>query len=237
MCAVSCVVRPAVAGAGIDDSLAPLRSEEGLRRLSQRGVMNERELETLLASGARPTKRHEVVLQWILVRTTVAGGGSGCEDRAMRGGAGFEQSLCETCKHLRAACGTVPDQMVERMPLAYVHVVHVMVDLLLLLAPLALYPKAGALGTPLCGVLTLFYRGLLELAKSFLDPFGNEGSRAQNIQSDVLLAEVNRGSSGWWRAGARVPFDAPFGRLSEEGDGCRTEEGAAQPPPPAAVAA
>ena len=83
----------------------------------------------------------------------------------------------------------------------------------LLLAPLALYPKAGALGTPLCGVLTLFYRGLLELAKSFLDPFGNEGSRAQNIQSDVLLAEVNRGSSGWWRAGARVPYDAPFGRL------------------------
>ena len=103
-------------------------------------------------------------------------------------------------------------QMVERMPLAYVHVVHVMIDLLLVLSPLALYPKVGALTVPLCGILTLFYRGLLELSKSFLDPFGNEGSCAQNIQSDVLITEINRGSAGWERGGAALPFDVvePF---------------------------
>ena len=31
-------------------------------------------------------------------------------------------------------------------------------------------------------LLVLFYHGLLELAMSFLDPFGNEGSQFQNIQ-------------------------------------------------------
>ena len=40
-------------------------------------------------------------------------------------------------------------------------------------------------------LLTLFYRGLLELSKSFLDPFGNDGSRAQNIYVDVIIQEVN----------------------------------------------
>ena len=111
--------------------------------------------------------------------------------------------------------------MVERMPLAYVHIVHVLIDLLLFLAPFALYPKAGALAAPLSGVLTLFYRGLLELSKSFLDPFGNEGSRAQNIQSDVLLTENNRNSNHWWRAGQRMPFDVVKCRWDEHGDHCR----------------
>jgi hypothetical protein len=44
---------------------------------------------------------------------------------------------------------------------------------------------------------------------SFLDPFGNEGSRAQNINSDVLITEVNRNSNAWWRASEAMPFDKP----------------------------
>ena len=54
------------------------------------------------------------------------------------------------------------------MPLAYVHIVHVMIHLLLVLAPIALYPKVGALTVLLIPLLTLFYHGLLELAMSFL---------------------------------------------------------------------
>ena len=56
----------------------------------------------------------------------------------------------------------------RRMPLAYVHIVHVMIHLLLVLAPIALYPKVGALTVLLIPLLTLFYHGLLELAMSFL---------------------------------------------------------------------
>ena len=48
-------------------------------------------------------------------------------------------------------------------------------DSLVIIAPVALYAKLGALSIPLCGLLTLFFKGLLELSKSFLTPSGNEG--------------------------------------------------------------
>ena len=80
----------------------------------QRGVLTEQEESMLVASGARSTKRHEVVLQWIQIRMNIAGAGSGIAGKTMGGGGGFEGNFIDTCKQLRAACGTVPDQMVER---------------------------------------------------------------------------------------------------------------------------
>ena len=50
---------------------------------------------------------------------------------------------------------------------------------------------------PLSGVLTVFYRGLLELSKTFLDPWGNEGPDHQNVNIDVLLAEISAGLPRW----------------------------------------
>ena len=69
----------------------------------------------------------------------------------------------------------------------------------------------GALAVPLSGILTLFYEGMLELSKSFLDPFGNEDSKAQNIRTDTLLAESNAGSTRWARMAERMPFSFPSG--------------------------
>jgi len=49
---------------------------------------------------------------------------------------------------------------------------------------------------------------LLELSKSFLDPFGREGYRAHNIRVDVLVSEMNFGaSSRWTNAGDALPSD------------------------------
>ena len=45
------------------------------------------------------------------------------------------------------------------MPLAYVQLVQVLIDSLVALAPLALYPEAGSLSIPLAGLLTLFFKG------------------------------------------------------------------------------
>jgi hypothetical protein len=57
-------------------------------------------------------------------------------------------------------------------------------------------------------LLTLFFKGLLELSKSFLDPFGVEGNAGQNIRVDVLVSELNYGAnSRWVRAGAVLPDD------------------------------
>jgi len=43
---------PAFRWASIDDSLAPLHTPRGLRRLLERGLMTEREYAALLGSGA-----------------------------------------------------------------------------------------------------------------------------------------------------------------------------------------
>jgi predicted membrane chloride channel (bestrophin family) len=67
------------------------------------------------------------------------------------------------------------------MPMAYVQVMEVLVDTLCVLAPLALYTKMGTFNIVSTGLLTLFFKGLLELSKSFLDPFGREGYTAHNI--------------------------------------------------------
>ena len=61
------------------------------------------------------------------------------------------------------------------------------------------------LAVPAAGLLTLFFKGLLELSKSFLDPFGNAGSLAQNIDTEVLVTEMNRDLPRWSATGARVP--------------------------------
>ena len=70
---------------------------------------------------------------------------------------------------------------------------------------------SGVLTALLCPVLVIFYRGFLQLSKSLLDPFGNEDSKAQNIQTDTLLAESNAGSTRWARMAERMPFSFPSG--------------------------
>jgi hypothetical protein len=76
--------------------------------------------------------------------------------------------------------------------------VQVLVDTLVWLAPISLYSSLGSLSIPAVGLLTLFFKGLMELSKSFLDPFGNEGYPAQNIRIDVLVSELNFGASSRW---------------------------------------
>lgn len=95
----------------------------------------------------------------------------------------------------------------------YVHLVHLLVDSFLVSTPFVLYPRCGMMMVPAAGLLALFFRGLLELSKSFLDPFGNEGSDGQDnfIRTDTLLAECNSASTRWWRGAERLPFDTlPF---------------------------
>lgn len=84
------------------------------------------------------------------------------------------------------------------MPLAYVQLVQILVDSLVWLSPFSLYAGLGSLSIPLVGLQTLFFKGLLELSKSFLDPFGNEGHPGQNIRVDVLVSELNFGAANRW---------------------------------------
>ena len=122
------------------------------------------------------------------------------------GGVGLETRFLEEACKLRAVCASIVDDAAARMPLSYVHLVQLLVDTLVVLAPFALYPKLGILAVLLSPILVLFYRGFLQLSKSFLDPFGNGDSLSENFSISCLLCETNAGSVRWFNAIQQLPF-------------------------------
>ena len=125
---------------------------------------------------------------------------------------GWEENVLRQLTALRGEYFNIGDSIAGRMPLAYVQLVQVLVDSLVFLAPFSLYSDLGSLSIPLTGLLTLFYKGLLELSKSFLDPFGVEGYPGQNIRVDVLVSELNFGAARRWIKAAQA-FPEPPGPL------------------------
>lgn len=194
-------------------AMSELLSPAGLDRLQRSGggVITPAEQEALTSSGLTGGWLYAQVLEWVLVRVAAAREAP----RAMRSaGAGFERTFLDKVCALRGCMGKLPDDLAARMPLAYVHIVQVLVDSLLYITPFAIYPKIGAFSVFLTAILTLFYRGFLELSKSFLDPFGNLdplGDREDagpNMQVAVLIAETNAGSTRWLRGASAIPFDS-----------------------------
>ena len=66
-------------------------------------------------------------------------------------------------------------------------------------------PQVGAYCIFLSALLTVSYRGLVELSKSFLDPFGLDGTY-RDLRLQALVAEVNAGSTKWATFGNLLPF-------------------------------
>ena len=85
--------------------------------------------------------------------------------------------------------------------MVYIHLVQVLVDTLLFISPIALYARLGATSVLLSSVLTFFYRGLVDVCKSFLDPFGNEHTDVE-IEVPVLVRDLNAQSTRFMDAGA-----------------------------------
>lgn len=110
----------------------------------------------------------------------------GFRDGTLVGGDSTGKELMRRITELRAECFSIGDLCAGRMPLAYVQLLQILVDTLVWLAPFSLFSGLGSLCIPLCAVLTHFFKGLLELSKSFLDPFGNDGYPDQNIRYVVL---------------------------------------------------
>ena len=202
-------VRPARGDKGV--SYSALRTERGLRALLSRHALTQQEHDLLVDNPALPeTQRHAAVLEWIVTRFVHAK-----RDGLLLGGVGFEIRLLEESCKLRAVCASIADDASARMPLSYVHLVQLLVDCLVALAPAALYPKLGVLTVLLSPILVVFYRGFLQLSKSFLDPFGNEDSVSENFSLSCLLCETNAGSTRWLSAIEGLPFPT-----SREPDAC-----------------
>jgi len=177
-----------------------LLSTYGLKALVRNNQLTQQEAEDLMNTELPPSQYAYTLLVWVGLYCM-----EGLENGLIRGGPGFEENLLRQLTTLRATMFDIDDMRAGRMPLAYVQLVQVMVDTLVILSPFALYPELGTLSIPLVGILAVFFRGLLKLSKSFLDCFGVEGFAAQNIRVDVLVSELNFGAARRWiRAGGRM---------------------------------
>jgi len=183
-----------------EDGVAPLLlNSSGLKALVASGQLSAAEAEDLMTSSLPPSQYAFMTLVWIGIHVM-----DGLEKGLFRGGQGWEENILRQLTTLRACMFDIDDFRAGRMPLAYVHLVQVMVDSLVFLAPFALYPELGSMAIPLVGLMTLFFRGLLALSKSFLDPFGVEGFGEQDIRVDVLVSELNFGAAKRWIQGGKT---------------------------------
>ncbi|KAL7532202.1 hypothetical protein ACHAXR_004485, partial [Thalassiosira sp. AJA248-18] len=122
-----------------------------------------------------------------------------------------EQQFLEKCHVIRAQYGAIGDELQGRMPLAYAHIVQVLLDVVLWMYPFMALSTGMAwhisiLGT---GLLTMFYQGLFDLAKQFLDPYDNEnyGKGDDPLVIDTLIAESNAGSVRWMNSFQQQPWN------------------------------
>lgn len=174
----------------------PILTPRGMRRLVERGLMTSQERQVLVDAEIPATQRHNAVLLWIF-RTYIEGREAG----HFLGGAGFENQLMEKVHVTRGQYGAIGDELQGRMPLAYAHIVQVLVDLILWMYPFMAFASgmSGLLTVLGTGLLTVSYQGLFDLAKQFLDPYDNEsyGRGEDPLVVDTLIAETNAGSVRW----------------------------------------
>ena len=169
--------------------------------------MTAQEREILIDAEIPATQRHNCILMWI-TRIFIEGRQAG----HFTGGSGIEQQFMEKIHVIRSQYGAIGDELQGRMPLAYAHIVQVLVDCVLLMYPLMAFssgmsPFLGVVGT---GLLTTSYQGLFDLAKQFLDPYDNEnyGKGEDPLCVDTLIAETNAGSLRWMYGFEQMPVSS-----------------------------
>ena len=167
--------------AALARSHRPLLTPQGMRRMEDRGIMTAKERQVIKRTPVPVTQRHNTVLMWVL-RTVIDGRKAGHID----GGFGFEQQMISKIQEIRSQSNSMESVLRGRMPFAYVHLVQVLIDAVLLLYPLMLFSKGMEISFHLgiCGslMLTSSYQGLYDLAKQLLDPFHNENF----VRTDLL---------------------------------------------------
>jgi len=211
--------------ASVTTRFAPLKTPKGLSALVSVGALTAEEREVLLESSTG----HNAVVGWLsgLVDTAISDGRLATSVVRARDTSpiAVQMSLQNKLLDLRATYASLEDELTGRMPLAYVQLVQILTDGLILVTPFALIRDVGQFGV-VCAtfVVTLFYSSIVTLAKLFLDPFNNEVQQRGGdpgiggIEVATLLQETNLGSERWRRSAANVPSSAwqPFQSVEAE---------------------
>jgi hypothetical protein len=88
--------------------------------------------ETLDSLDLPSTQKHNACLEWAVIRFRNAR-----RDKIVLGGEGLEEVFLEKACALRGTFASIADKVDGRMPLAYAHLVQIMVDTFLFCAPFA----------------------------------------------------------------------------------------------------
>jgi len=192
---------------------AILLTKGGLQTMACIGLLTSQQFEVLSTleeqqpNTVPQSSKFVPLLEWMVIRAQ-----KGCDEKHIRDPYGVtSKSLQEQVMALRGSALAISGKLKGRMPLAYTHMVQMLVDSFLLLSPWALYPKLGLGCTIACvGMLTFFYGGLLDLSKVFLDPCDNDElwalKGAVYMDLSVLIREGNAGSTIWKNSASILPF-------------------------------
>ncbi|KAL7450137.1 hypothetical protein ACHAWC_002108, partial [Mediolabrus comicus] len=180
-----------------------LQSARGMSRMLSRGIITRKEYNTLSSLSSRNGGPHNACLTWILIKCLTA-----MKENTLPNDHALRDVLFHKMCDLRGTFAGISDQLDGRIPLAYAHIVQILVDCFLLIAPFALYSELGIWSIAAVGLLTLFYSGLLDLAKILLDPLDNDGFYDASVNMDigVLIRESNSGSTRWKYSAELLPF-------------------------------
>ena len=189
--------------AGKAERFKVLSTPDGLKRLESRGLMNSRQLEVLLSSRLERDQLFSAPLEWLMIRANKA-----MEQGHMATDTSTKTLLLNHIVALRDKSRAITDKQAGRMPLAYVQLVQVLVDTVVITAPIALYSRLGDYSIFAVFFETIFYTGLTNLAKILLDPLNNHPFSSDSIFMDigVFLREANGQIRENQKAGRDLPF-------------------------------
>ncbi|CAJ1948501.1 unnamed protein product [Cylindrotheca closterium] len=179
-----------------------LLSDTGLRRMISRGLLSLKEYETLKLLPAQVGYPNACTI-WILTRCLQA-----MKDGSLENDPVLREQIYIKILELRSTCAGIPHLLAAVIPLAYAHIVQILVDIFIFLSPFALYSEVGVWSTPAVALLTIFYSGLLDLSKLLLDPLDNDDFYNDSVNMDipVLIRESNSGSTRWSQGAQCLPF-------------------------------
>lgn len=180
-----------------------LLSDTGLRRMLSRGTLTLEQYETLRSLNKGAGYANACII-WILTRCLKA-----MSDDSLLDNPVLREQIYIQVLALRSTCASIPDLIAGRIPMAYAHFVQVLVDIFIFLSPFALYSELGIWSTPAVALLTIFYAGMLDLAKvllDFLDDVPEFYNESINVDIGVLIRESNLGSTRWKYGAEVLPF-------------------------------
>ena len=201
---VSCRLCHAFSWAGLVKRFNVLLTARGLSRMLSRGVMTRSQYDALISPDGNKCGPQHTTLMWVLSRI----------ERGIRDGvldAGTRTILTNKVCDMRGTVSAIGSSLDGNFPLAYAQFVQVLVDIVLFLAPFALYSELGIWSVFAVGVLNIFFSGMNDLAKILLDPLDNCDENfykdsSVNMDVGVLIRESNASSNRWKNGLKELPF-------------------------------